>query len=308
MHWRGEGMHATHENPRGKNDMKPRYAIVSPVRDEADHIAKTLGSLVSQTVLPVEWVIVNDGSTDRTGEIIDAFAVQYPWIRPVHRENRGFRKSGGGVMEAFYDGYERLGVREWDFLVKLDGDLSFAPDYFERCFGEFERNPRLGIGGGGIYHEIDGRVEIEKTPLFHVRGATKIYRRACWDDIGGLIKAPGWDTLDEVKANMKHWETLSFNELKVMHHRYTGGADGGWKNAVKNGLGAHISGYHPMFIFFKSILWTTRKPYFLCSIGLLYGYIRGYLNRVERVDDPALIQYIRREQIKRLLLKDSMWK
>ena len=114
-----------------------RYVIVTPIRDEEKLIEATIASVQAQTVQPAEWVIVDDGSTDRTGEIVDRYASQLPWIRVIHRVNRGFRKSGGGVMEAFYDGYQALQCGDWDFIVKLDGDLSLPRDYFERCFEHF---------------------------------------------------------------------------------------------------------------------------------------------------------------------------
>src|SRR5580692_13069281 len=114
-----------------------RYAIITPIRNEEAHIEATIASVRRQTIQPVEWVIVDDGSTDRTAEIIDRCAVELPWVRVVHRPDRGFRKSGGGVVEAFYDGYNHLACGDWEFLVKLDGDLSFAEDYFERCFEHF---------------------------------------------------------------------------------------------------------------------------------------------------------------------------
>jgi len=189
------------------NSKDIQYVIITPVRDEALYIEKTIESVASQTIKPVEWVIVNDGSTDDTGKIIDQYSKNYPWMHIIHRENRGFRKSGGGVIEAFYDGYNSLKSKDWDFIVKLDGDLSFKQDYFEGCFERFRANPKLGIAGGTICHLINGILKPEKNPQFHVRGATKIYRKVCWDAIGGLIKAPGWDAVDEVKANMLGWHS-----------------------------------------------------------------------------------------------------
>ena len=118
--------------------------------------------MLAQTILPSEWVIVNDGSTDATGSIIEAYAHKFPWIHAVHRENRGFRKAGGGVVDAFYDGYRALHSKDWDFIVKFDGDLSFEPDYFRRCFDHFDREPRLGVGGGVICYVIDGAKQFEK--------------------------------------------------------------------------------------------------------------------------------------------------
>src|ERR1700743_3474014 len=134
--------------------MKP-YVIITPARDEERHIEKTILSVVAQTIRPTQWIIVNDGSSDATGSIIDRYAKLYSWIVAHHRPNRGFREAGSGVMRTFYDGYELINTPDWEFLVKLDADLKFDPDYFERCFMEFERNPQLGIGGGGIYHEGD---------------------------------------------------------------------------------------------------------------------------------------------------------
>src|SRR5579862_7957916 len=123
------------------------YVVITPVRDEEEHLQSTIESMVQQTVLPKEWIIVDDGSKDHTGEIIDDYASRYPWIKAVHREDRGFRKAGGGVVDAFYDGYRVLTCSEWDFVVKFDGDLIFDADYFEKCLGEFHLDSKLGIGG-----------------------------------------------------------------------------------------------------------------------------------------------------------------
>jgi len=285
-----------------------KYIIVTPARNEAGFIEHTFHSLVAQTSLPSEWIIVNDGSTDETGLIIDRYSSQYPWIKSLHRENRGFRKAGGGVIEAFYHGYQNISVADWDFLVKLDADLSFGDNYFEECLAKFERNPKLGIGGGMIYHKGKDSLELEENPLFHVRGATKIYRRPCWQAIGGLVAAPGWDAIDEVKANMLGWETRSFAELSVIHHRYTGRADGRWRDAVKNGVADYVAGYHPLFLTAKCMKRMVRKPYLVGSFGIMAGFLKGYLKRMPRVTDKDFIEYIRRQQIRRLTFRSTIWK
>jgi glycosyltransferase involved in cell wall biosynthesis len=285
-----------------------KYIVITPVRDEEAYIEQTIRSVISQTIQPIEWIIVNDGSIDNTGKIIDGYAKQYAWIRAINRGNRGFRYSGGGVIEAFYDGYNSLKSRNWDFIGKLDGDVSFGPDYFEMCFKHFGKNVKLGVGGGTIYNIINGQEKREDSPSFHVRGATKIYRRQCWTDIGGLVKVTGWDTLDEVKANMLGWETQSFLDLKVIHHRHTGDADGVWRNFVKYGRANYISGYHPLFMFLKCLKRSFQKPYLFGPVGLFYGFASGYTKRIPQVDDKDLINYLRKEQIKRLFLKRSIWK
>jgi biofilm PGA synthesis N-glycosyltransferase PgaC len=288
---------------------KGAYVVITPVRNEIEHLQKTIDSVATQTLRPQQWILVDDGSTDGTGALLDAAAKQYPWIRAVHRADRGFRKSGGGVIEAFYDGYALLEGTQWDYIVKLDGDLSFEPSYFSNCFNHFEQDAKLGLGGGVICNDSTGVLieEYQGDPPFHVRGATKIYRRACWNDIGGLIRAPGWDTLDEVKANMLGWRTDSFRELKLHHHRFAGKADGTWKNWVKNGRANYITGYHPLFMLCKCISRLWEKPYVVGAAGLGFGFVAGYLRRMPRVDDEKLIKYLRDQQIRRLTFRDSLW-
>jgi biofilm PGA synthesis N-glycosyltransferase PgaC len=285
-----------------------QYVIISPIRDEEKYIDGTVRSMLEQTVRPREWIIVNDGSSDRTPEIVDAYAREYTWIRVVHRANRGFRKSGGGVVEAFNDGFKALEVHDWDFIVKLDGDLTFTPDYFEKCFAEFQRDAQLGIGGGTIYHLFDGERNIEHVPNFHVRGATKIYKRECWEAIGGLWVAPGWDTIDEVKANMLGWTTRSFAEIPLHQQRPTGTAESLWKDLVKCGRARYVSGYHPLFIATSCALRLFQKPYLLGSAGLLYGYVSGYVKNLPQVDDPTLIKYLRGQQVRRLFGRETIWR
>ncbi len=290
------------------NSQNIKYLVDSPVRDEEEYLRSTIESMAAQTIRPAEWVIVNDGSTDKTGQILEEAAKKYPWILPVHRVNRGFRKSGGGVVEAFNDGYKAVALQEQDFIVKLDGDLSFEPDYFEKCFSRFEEDPLLGVGGGVVYHLENGKKQFEKNPSFHVRGATKIYRRACWEAIGGFWPAPGWDTMDEVKACMLGWKTRSFPDLELVHHRVTGAADGTWANLVKNGRADYICGYHPLFMLSKCLVRLPLKPSLLGSFALFYGYASGYFKGIPQVDDRRTIEYLRRQQINRLLGQTTIWK
>jgi poly-beta-1,6-N-acetyl-D-glucosamine synthase len=285
------------------------YLVISPTRDEANYLEKTIASMVAQSIRPELWVIVDDGSTDRTGEIADKAAAQYPWIKAVHRSNRGFRQAGSGVMDAFYAGLELVTGREWEFLVKLDADVSFDPTYFERCFEHFEAQPRLGIAGGTVCQQIGDRLEPESKvdPAFHVRGATKIYRRACWEQIGGLIREPGWDTVDELKANMLGWKTLTFPEVRLVHHRFTGKAYGTWNDWVKGGRANYIAGYHPVFMAVKCAKRVFDFPYLVGGAGLFWGYFTSLLRRAPRVPDQALIRYFQREQMNRLLFRKSLW-
>ena len=285
-----------------------QYVIITPARDEEKNVEATLRAVTSQTVLPSKWMIVDDGSTDKTAEIVESYTKRYPWIRLGRRANRGARKSGGGVIEAFYDGYNTLHRNDWDYIVKLDGDLTFSPDYFEKCFEHFEADPKLGVGGGNIYHDFAGEKKVERNPKFHVRGATKIYRRACWEAIGGLFRAPGWDTIDEVKANMLGWKSYSFDELNVVHHRLTGTADGLLRDRIKHGLACYISGYHPLFVAASCARRLLQKPYIAGSAAMCYGFIKGYCTRTPRVNDSRLIKYLRNQQLRRLAGLETIWR
>jgi glycosyltransferase involved in cell wall biosynthesis len=288
--------------------LNTKYVVVTPVRDEEAYLPFTIESMVGQSVRPVEWVIVDDGSRDGTGKIIAEASRQHPWIRGVRREDRGFRKWGAGIIEAFYAGFNALTIRDWEFMAKLDGDLSFEADYFAQMFGKFAENPRVGIGGGFLYHLDNGKKTLEQNPTFHVRGGAKIYRRDCWDAIGGLFVGPGSDTIDEVKANMLGWTTRSFLDLQIQHHRWTGAAYGRWGGIAKNGKTDYVSGYHPLFLVAKSIARLGQRPYIMGSVALLYGYVSAYLQKTPRVDDPQLIKYLQRQLLARLCGHETIWK
>ncbi|WP_374089782.1 glycosyltransferase family 2 protein [Methylomicrobium lacus] len=288
---------------------KVKYIIITPVRDEARYIEQTIAAVSRQTVLPYQWIIVDDGSTDGTSEILDSHAKDNSWIKVVHRGNRGFRSAGGGVIEAFYAGYSVLNDENWDFIVKLDGDLSFDPNYFERCYKIFDTEVELGIGGGTVCQLDNGQMRVDSLgdPPFHVRGATKIYRRACWEKINPLISAPGWDTIDEVKANLHGWTTRTFTELKLVQHKPTGSVDGSWRNWFKNGRANYITGYHPLFMLLKCVKRVVHKPILFESMALMAGFYSGYILRIPQVPDNEAICYLRRQQILRLLLQPSIY-
>jgi len=286
-----------------------KYVVVTPVRDEADNIEKTIYSMVMQTCLPERWIIIDDGSTDDTPDIISKAVKKHKWISAVYRTNRGYRKAGGGVIEAFYEGYRMIENLSWEYIVKLDGDISFQANYFERCFKYFELEPELGVGGGTIFNYRNGRLKVDSAndPPFHVRGATKIYRRKCWMQISPLVKAPGWDTIDEIKANMLRWSTRTFKDIILIQHKPTGAVDGGWKNWFKNGQANYFTGYHPGFMLLKCLKRLTERPFPVPAIALAAGYFTKYLRKEHRLADLNVINYIRKEQIRRIFMKSSIY-
>lgn len=295
----------------------PKYVVITPVRDEAKYVENTIHSMTQQTVTPAQWILVDDGSTDATARIIDRHASLHSWITAVHRPNRsedtqissrGTRAREAKEIKAFYAGLAKLAVTDWEYLAKIDGDVGFTADYFEKCFSEFGTDSHLGIGGGTICSLVDGEVKPEMTPRFHVRGATKIYRRACWESIGGVIRGAAWDTLDEVKANMLGWRTRSFANLEVVHYRFTGAANGAWNNAVKNGLWSYIAGYHPLFMLGRCAKRMFHHPYVIGACGLMWGFLAGYAQGVPQTKDKAVIEYLRQQQMNRALHRTTIWK
>ena len=289
---------------------RPHYVVITPVRNEAGYIGNTIESMARQTLSPRQWVIVDDGSTDGTGDMLEAASRNFAWVTTVRRPDRGFRKSGGGVVEAFYDGYSALRESDWDFLVKLDGDVSFEPDYFERCLFLFGDDPTLGIAGGTICIMENGRLTVDSPgdPPFHVRGATKIYRTACWQQIQPLLPAPGWDTIDEVKANMRGWSTRTFGHISLVQHRATGASDGEWRNWFKNGRANYVAGYHPAFMLAKCMKRIARRPRFVAAAALWAGFCSGYVLRQSRFADDHAVRYLRQQQIRFLTLQPSIYR
>ena len=287
----------------------PRYAVVTPVRDEEQYLPQTIASMCAQTLKPWRWVVVNDGSRDKTGELIEAAAAQHPWISVVHRKDRGTRQAGSGVIASFYDGYELVSRDALDYVVKFDGDLSFAPDYFEKCLREFDADAKLGIAGGTLCKLENGEMvpEFNADPPFHVCGPTKIYRRECFKAIEGLIVAPGWDTVDLIKANMLGWSTRSFPHIRLIHLRRTGAAYGLSKDGVKNGLANYITGYHPLFMAAKCLRRMLRNPFSLEGLCLWIGFMKGYVKRIHQVEDRAMIRYLRQQQFRALTFRSNLW-
>ena len=187
-----------------------RYVVITPVRDEEAYLRFTLESMIAQTVRPIEWIIVDDGSSDGTGEILDDYSRRRSWIRGLHRENRGFRKSGGGVVEAFNAGYAALATADWDYIVKLDGDLTFEPDYFQKVFRTLSKRPASGPGRRNNHCHILNGI---KTTEPHPASFTYAAQPRSIERFAGMRSAASGPRPDlghlgpEVKANMLGWKS-----------------------------------------------------------------------------------------------------
>jgi glycosyltransferase involved in cell wall biosynthesis len=259
---------------------KPRYVIVSPVKDEERYIERTLRSVIGQTITPVLWVIVDDGSRDSTPEIIRRFLPTHPFIRLVGNPHAGMRQTGSAVMRAFKHGYDSIGTGDYDFIVKLDCDLSFEPSYFESLLGRFMVDSRLGISSG-IYRELakDGEWKEVNMPSYHSAGACKVLRRRCFEEIGGFIVAAGWDTVDEIRAMTLGWKTGHFVDLKMNHHKSEGSGIGMLKTSVMHGQIYYLTGGSRLFFLMKFLHRMGSKPRVIGAMALLWGYLAAMWNR-----------------------------
>jgi glycosyltransferase involved in cell wall biosynthesis len=280
--------------------------IISPVRDEAALIAKTLDSIVAQTMLPMEWVIVDDGSTDDTAAIVQRYAEKHPFIHLVTIKDRGFRKLGGGVVAAFKFGLTQIKAPEYEFIAKLDGDMSFGPQYLETMFKAFDANPKLAAVSGKVFRPEDGGLVEEWTIAEHVAGQFKLYRWAAFCDIGGFVEEVLWDGIDVHTARMKGWQTMSFDDpnARLMHHRLMGSSDKNvYRGRLRLGRGIYFMGYHPLYALASGIFRMREKPFIIGGILIIAGYVKAAVQGVPRYDNLEFRAYLQKWQLGKLKAK-----
>ena len=257
-----------------------RYVIISPVKDEEQYVEFTLRSVINQTVRPVLWVLVDDGSHDRTVDVISRYVKAQPFIRLVRNYRTGPRKPGSPVIRAFDCGRHALGSSEYDFIVELDCDIGFKPDYFEKLLGRFSDDESIGIASG-VYLEMDkdGVWKEVVMPCYHAAGACKVIRRKCFEEIDGFITSVGWDTVDEIRAMTQGWKTCHFPDLRMHHHKREGSGIGPIRTSFMHGEIYYLTGGSKLFVVFKIIHRIGTRPYVLSGLALACGYIGARLKR-----------------------------
>lgn len=277
--------------------------LVSPVRDEERTLERTLACVEAQTVRPAQWVIVDDGSTDRTPAILADAAARLSWLKVVRRRNRGFRKVGGGVVEAFREGLAAVDV-DYGFLAKMDVDLEFSPRYIERALEYFEADPQLAAISGKVFRpEGDGLVE-EFMIDEMVAGQFKLYRRGCFEAIGGFVPEVMWDGIDFHRARMEGYRTRSVydDELRIVHLRLMGSSDRNvYRGRLRWGRGQWFMGSSPSYVLASGLFRTREKPYLLGGLCIIAGYVRAALTGAPRLDDRGFRRDLRRWQRRRLV-------
>ena len=279
----------------------PAYAVITPVKDEAAHLARTAAAMVAQSHRPAEWVIVDDGSTDGTRELAESYSAREPWIRVVDSAAAGERARGGRVVRAFEHGRAQIEAAH-EIVAKVDGDIELPPEYFQRVCGAFAHDSRAGIVGGRVV--VPGRGGAwapERVGRHTVHGAIKAYRVTCLTDLGGLRASMGWDGIDEYGAKARGWKVIPLPDLEVRHHARRGSKQRWWRARVEEGRGAHYMGYLPAFVVVRAgYRMLVERPPLLGGAALLAGWAGAALRRAPRVDDPGAIAALRYEQRGRL--------
>ena len=268
--------------------MNGRLLIVSPVKDEGKYLERTVRSMVAQKRRPDLWIIVDDGSSDNTAAIADRAAIDYPWIRVLHRPAGIVRRVGPGVVEAFYAGLESVNWRDYEFVCKLDGDLEFASTYFAELLERFDADPRLGTISGKTHIPIGDQFVLERTGDDFSHGVAKLYRRTCFEQIGGFVRAVMWDGIDCHRCRMLGWKAESRGDpsLAIRHLRQMGSSfrsiyHGRWRW----GRGQYFMGTSLSYMTGIACYRMFERPWILGGVCLMAGYIDATIRRLPQYDD-----------------------
>lgn len=278
------------------------YVLVSAAYNEAKNIARTIKSVLGQTFLPKEWIIVSDGSTDDTDAIIISFSEQVSFLRYI-RVNRDPTHSFGAKVHAINRGRAELSTKDYGFFGILDTDISFEPFYFETMIGNFDHDPLLGIAGGNIVQYIDGELERRIKSLNSVAGAVQLFKRECFLSTDGFspMEFGGEDAAIEIEARMNGWRVRTFPEIEVIHYGYVGmGSGSRLKARLKYGKMCYMLGYHPFFQIMRLLMRIIEKPFLVGSIAELSGFVRAKCEFKKPALKPDVVHFLRREQLGRL--------
>ena len=278
-----------------------RYLLISPSRDEAQYLRRTLDSVAAQSVPPACWVVVDDGSTDETPAILEEYARRLPYLRVVRRTDRGQRKVGPGVVEAFYAGLETVRLDDYDYVCKLDTDLELPPRYFELLMERMENNPRIGTTSGKPWyiHPLSGALIPEVRGDELSVGMTKFYRVACFKEIGGFVREVMWDGIDCHRARMLGWiaESVDLEPIRFLHLRATGSSEHGILNGrLRAGFGQYYMGTSPLYYVAVCVNGFRVHPMVIGGATMLWGYFTSWLKGLPRYGDPEFRRFLRSYQ------------
>jgi glycosyltransferase involved in cell wall biosynthesis len=277
------------------------YILISPARNEEAFIGLTLQSMIAQTLPPLRWIVVSDGSTDRTDVIVRGYAEKHPWIELLRMPERAERHFAGKV-HAFNAGYDRLRSLDFEVIGNLDADVSFDPDHFEFLIGKMRESAELGVAGAP-FREGDYQYDYRFTNIENVWGGCQLFRRRCYEAIGGYMPLKGGciDHVAVVSARFHGWKTRTFTERVCLHHRQMGTAQqGNLRARFKLGVKDHSVGNHPLWEMSRTIYQMSRRPFVIGGLALGAGYASAAIRRAEIPLSKDLVAFVRREQMQRL--------
>ena len=282
------------------------YVLITPAYNESEFIEDTIRSVMDQSILPLKWIIVDDGSTDNTAEIIRQYANNHSLIEYCLRTRQPGQTYYGSNVYAILQGYELVKNEHYDYLAILDADIILCPDYYEQLFKRFKINPDLGIATGLYREKVNGVFVEANIDRMSTPKALQVFRRKCYEQIGGYIPCEngGEDSCAEIIARMHGWNTWSFPEIKVVHNRPVGMAECKTilKARFKQGRTDYCLATHPLFMLAKCMRrGFIEKPFILSGLARLIGFVGGYMNREKRSIPTDAKQFVRKEQIERLL-------
>ncbi len=279
-----------------------KILIITPACNEEKHLPVLIESVLLQSYLPTEWIIVDDGSKDNTSNVIKHASMRHTWIKYLRKDKKDVRAPGKSVMEAFYFGFNNKDTLLYDIVLKLDADLVLPINYLEMIKTQFQKYAKIGICGGVCVVKNNNKYIIEhETNLDHIRGAIKAYRKECFDDIGGLLKNMGWDTVDEHSARFKGWHVSVLTDLKVIHQRSTHQEYGFVKAAFRNGKMLYSIRMDLFLLFSNIIKKCFKKPYLILGIAMFLGYINAFFTRYNKIVDKDLGRFIRKYRYNKIL-------
>ncbi|MCD6399472.1 glycosyltransferase family 2 protein [candidate division WOR-3 bacterium] len=276
-------------------DTQEKYIIVTSVKNEEANLSNLIRSIVDQTLKPILWVIIDDGSTDNTPEIIKKAQENYSWIHSI-RMNRGERDIGLYLASVIRKGFDiaieyckRNGI-DYEYLGNVDGDLTLQHTFFENLIKEFENDPELGIASGGTNHIIGDRIVHAELRIREPSGGHMLIRKKCFEDCGGIPLTYAWDSVLKAKARLRGWSTKRFEENVATEIRDVSSAEGYWKGFVQNGKASYYLNLHPVHVIIRSVIYPFRRSWYT-GIAYLVGYFSSVIKREEKIDDKEVRKY-----------------
>ena len=278
------------------SDKYLNYILVTPAKNEEKELPKLVQSIARQTVKPMVWVIVDDGSTDDTPNIIREAQEKYDWIKSVRLDEhpRDLGKRYAYVCNTGFDFAieycKAHGNIHYDYIGNIDADMVLETEFFEKLIKEFKKNPKLGIVSGSVYSNIRDELVLEEDREDLPMGSPRLWRKECFEETGGYPIGYSADSISNVLAKLKGWELKRFGEIKAIQARKTSSAEGLWNGYKTHGISAYFRNYHPLFALTKGLKYSFESPYYI-GIAYLYGYFSSVLRRMDKIDNEEVREY-----------------